>query len=386
MTKICSVLVLQLLIFLFCNVVALSAQQDFSHSDFRFIEIRGHTGSHLYTGDELSEVLGNGYGALQVRYGWQSNNPESWQSSYLYPLYGFGWYSGFIGNPDHLGTPGALYGFISFPLFKHDRHQMVIEPAAGISYDLKPYDESSNVINDAIGSRFNVYFNLNIGAVYRLNREIDLVYGLDITHFSNGRKFRPNSGLNMVGPNVGLRYHFNARQSDIDDSRHPERILEVRPRLDYYRSAEPLNYGEFLVYGAAGVVQNDEDKGTNKQYLTLSSFLEYNYKLNSKSGFALGLNAFYDRSLKAYYPNRRHTFYGVHTGYDLMFWRLALRMQFGTYLHNRAHDFKGYYFFRPSLKFDICERLFMQVGLKTRDGFKADWVEYGIGLKFGSNR
>ncbi|WP_132435418.1 acyloxyacyl hydrolase [Natronoflexus pectinivorans] len=360
---------------------AIKAQHMPSHRDFRFLEIRGHSGNHLYTGESLSEALSNGYGALQVRYGWQSSNPEGWQNMYLYPAYGFGWYSGFIGNPDLLGTPSAVYGFISFPLFHHHRHQMVIDPALGLSYDLKPFDEEKNELNDAIGSRFNVYFNLNIGARYRLNRELDFLYGLDITHFSNGRTFRPNAGLNMWGFNMGLRYHFNTQQNRIDNSSHPTTILDVRPVLEVFKSPEKIRQGSVWIYGAGGLVQNDEDKGTGKQYGTITATAEYQYKLNSKNGLTGGLNFFYDNSLKSRYPDKRHDFYGAHAGYDFMFWQLTLRMQVGSYLHARGHDLKGNFFFRPAIKIDAGERFYFQLGLKTQAGFKADWVEYGVGVR-----
>lgn len=361
--------------------VPLSGQYQNDIRSFRHLEIRGHTGNHLYTGEELKEVLSNGYGSVEVRYGWQSANPEGWQSMYLYPAYGLGWYSGFVGNPEQLGKPGAVYGFISFPLFNHHRHQIMIEPALGLSYDLKPYDAETNAHNDAIGSRFNVYFNFNIGAKYRLNREIDLTYGLDFTHFSNGRSFRPNSGLNMWGPNVGFRYHFNTKQNKVDNSAFPEVILDSRPMLTHFNPATPIRKGEMLVYAAGGIVQNDEDKGTNKQHGTFTSFVEYNYRLNMKSGFAAGVNWFYDGSLTASYDAYSHHFYGVHAGYDFMFWNFSFRVQVGTYLHDEAFDMKGNFFFRPALKYDINKRFFAQLGLKTQAGFKADWVEYGLGVR-----
>ena len=363
-----------------CNL--LNAQKsDNSYRNYRFFEIKGHSGSHLYTGENLKEALKNGYGAIEARYGWQSCNQQNWQGAFGYPAYGFGWYSGFIGNPDLLGTPGALYGFISFPLFKQQRHQMVIEPALGISYDLEPYDKKFNSTNDAIGSRFNVYFNFDIGGNYRLNREMDFIYGIDFTHFSNGRMFKPNAGLNMWGPNIGFRYHFNAKQNKTDNSEFPTQLLQVRPLLPASRNAKAVNISEFSFYGAGGLVQNPEDKGTSKQYYTTTFITEYRYILNEKTAFALGIDYFYDSSLKFYYPEISHWFYGAHVGYDLLFWKMALRIQLGTYLHERGRFYKGNYFLRPALRYDFNRRWFTQIGLKTVDGSKADWVEFGLGLK-----
>lgn len=374
-------LFLATLFYILCSGVVI-AQQKESTRQFKILEIKGHSGSHLYTGKKLKEALENGYGAVEVRYGWQSNNAESWQAAYGYPAYGFGWYSGFIGNPDLLGKPGAFYGFISLPLTKLHRHRLLIEPAVGLSYDLKPYDQETNADNDAIGSRFNVYFNLNLGASYRLNREMDLVYGVDFTHFSNGRMFKPNAGLNMWGFNLGFRYHFNSQQGRVDNSEFPQTLLDVRPHLNNGRRAQTVNKSGMAIYGATGWVQNDENSGTYKQYSTVTTMVEYLYTLNEKNGFAVGINGFYDSSLVAYYPDdSNYWFLGAHGGYDLLFWRMALRLQVGTYLDDKGREYKGNYFFRPALKYQCMDHLFVQLGLKTQNGFKADWIEFGLGIR-----
>ena len=355
-------------------------QEIKEHRQFRFIDIKYHTGSHYYSGEKLNDVLSNGYNAIEVRYGWQSNNREGWQGAWLYPAYGFGWYSGFIGDPNVLGTPGALYGFISFPVVQFKRHRIVIEPAVGLSYDLYPYDSDKNANNDAIGSRTNVYFNLNVGGVYHFNRELDIIYGFDLTHFSNGRMKKPNKGLNMVGPNLGIRYNFNRFQRRIDNSHIPDIILDVRPEVQP-RESEKIKKGHFLFYAAGGIVQDDADIGKNKHSGTLTMTAEYQYVYTEKSAFTGGLDFFYDWSLKNKYPGRSYDFPAVHIGYDLTFWQLMLRMQVGTYLSKKGHDFKGSYFIRPALLFEFAKPVYFQLGLKTENGFIADWVEFGFGVK-----
>ncbi|RLD24484.1 MAG: hypothetical protein DRI70_08205, partial [Bacteroidetes bacterium] len=47
-----------------------------NYGRFRFIEIRGHTGMHLYSGEGLEGKLDDGYGAVEVRFGWQPSSPE----------------------------------------------------------------------------------------------------------------------------------------------------------------------------------------------------------------------------------------------------------------------------------------------------------------------
>ena len=75
---------------------------------FRYMEVKGHSGFHLYAGELLNEAVNDGYGALEFRYGWQPKDPDKWPSRYGYASYGVGYYSGFVGNPKVLGKPNAF--------------------------------------------------------------------------------------------------------------------------------------------------------------------------------------------------------------------------------------------------------------------------------------
>lgn len=356
----------------------LSAQTKEHKERFMFAELRGHSGIHFYTGDALSSALESGYGSLEVRLGWQTDGRSDWMGVYGYPSYGLGWYSGAIGNPKILGNPNALYGFLSFPISINRRHTFISDLAFGLTYDLNPYDPVDNPTNDAIGARGAVYFNWGFGGRYNLNREIDLTYGIDFTHFSNGRSFQPNYGLNMMGLFVGTRYHFNTRQSSVDPSIRPLEILPVRPVYptewaDHSNTAED----NVLLMGAVGTTQNGEDAGTSNRYFNSSVVLEYQHFFNVKHAATVGLDYFYDGSLVAFNDDPHMS--GFHIGYDYRIYIFSIRLQVGGYFN--APERKGGFFFRPAAKFDIYEGLYAQVGLKTLNGGAADWVEFGVGYE-----
>lgn len=348
--------------------------------NFRFMEIRGHSGGHLYTGEQLSSTLENGYSAIEFRYAWKSTR-QNWAPFYNFPAYGVGWYSGFIGNPDILGQPNAIYGFVSFNLSKPKKAQWMIEPAVGLTYDLKPYQQTDNPTNDAIGGVLAVYFNLNMGGTLFLTRELDLTYGLDITHFSNGRSKQPNFGLNMVGLNLGARYHFNNLQRKIDNNVIPVNIVNARPEQKPAKPDSLIKKGNVKLYFAGGTSQNKEDMGTSKRYFNGTMLLEYSRRISLMHGVTGGLDLLYDASLEQYYPDMKDYFIpAAHAGYDFYFWKLAVRMQFGYYLEKI--ETKGDWFLRPALMYHWNDRWFAQVGLKTLDGGTADWIEWGVGMKF----
>ena len=293
--------------------------------------------------------------------------------------YGLGWYSGAIGDPEILGSPNGLYGFVDFPLTYGRRTNQHISSAVGLSYDLNPYTEE-NTANDAIGSPVNVYFNLAYGFQTRLNREMDLLYGLDLTHFSNGRFATPNLGLNMFGLYLGIQYRWNAMQKEIDADPFSHRLLQVRPQDPSPRKATPRNEDYIHVYYAAGSVQTNAQAGTSDRYLTSSIVAEYQYQFNSMHAVAGGLDLFYDASLSEKFEDTPEWWLlGTHIGYDFMFYRFTIRAQVGTYLTDDRG--KGGFFLRPAVKYDVTDNFYGQLGLKTLNGGISDWVEFGVGFR-----
>ncbi len=349
---------------------------------FKVIEIKGHTGSHLYGGESLYKFLEDGYSSGEVRLGWQSDDEEEWSAKYGQPMYGIGLYTGNIGNADVFGNPNAVFGWMTFQTSKpHRRNIFEISPAFGLTYNLEPYNEATNPQNDAIGSRFAVYFNMNAGFAYQLTRELDLTYGMDITHFSNGRTFVPNWGLNMLGLNLGLRYHYNRLQQQVDPGPYPKTIVEARRKRVSKQPNELVDLNNISFYVAAGTVQNyakDGIVGVNR-YMAYSCLMDYEYRYNTMLSFLAGFDFFRDESLRPRYSKSvNQNLLGIHGGAAFHFWRLAILLEAGTYLSDNRG--KGSLFLRPALRFDWTKHLDLQLGLKTRHGTSADWIETGVVL------
>jgi hypothetical protein len=366
-------------------VSSINGQSDLNNR-YRFVQLSGHSGGHLYGGEGLDEETLAGYGALEVRYGWQNSNLESWASQYGYPSYGIGFYSGFIGDPQIFGNPNALFGFINFPISKpFRRNAFNIEPALGLTYNLEPFDSETNPSNDAIGSRVTVYFNVNFGWTYKWTKEMDIVYGIDFTHFSNGRSNTPNWGLNMFGLNLGLRYHYNANELKLNNDPYTNRSLPSRfKRPERKLNTKVEDNQSINVYVAGGTVQtypeNEGDSFNEERYTTFSAVIDYQHKFNNMHSVSAGLDYFYDASLETRFPNDNSQYHmvGIHGGYDFMFYKFTFVGHLGTYLTDSRG--KDPYFTRVALRYDLFDWSYAQVGLKT-DGFAADWIEFGIGFR-----
>jgi hypothetical protein len=62
-----------------------------------------------------------------------------------------------------------------------------------------------------------------------------------------------------------------------------------------------------------------------------------------------------------------------------MFGRMAIRLQLGAYLGDDKGKSSTY--LRPAFRYDITDWFFAQLGLKSRDTSRADWVEFGVGFR-----
>src|SRR5690606_23220510 len=120
-----------------------------------------------------------------------------------------------------------------------------------------------------------------------------------------------------------------------------------------------------------------EDKGTNLRYFNGTGTIEYQRFFHLKHAAVLGLDFFYDGNMLGF--DQEPFEIGYHLGYDYKIWRYTLRLQAGGYI--MAPKGKGVFYMRPALKYDISKRWYAQVGLKTRSGFVADWMEWGIGFR-----
>lgn len=372
---------------IFLMVTLLSIGQEIStgkepkKDKFKYIQIKPHFGSFMKSTQVLNEsgLLENGYGGVTIKFGWQSSNSESWASSYGYPSYGVGIYSGFLSDAEVFGNPNAIYGFIKFPFSDPDRRNIfALEGSLGLTYKLKPYDSDTNPVNEAIGARAAVYFNLDFGFTYKWTRELDLLYGLDFTHFSNGSTYKPNAGLNLYGINFGLRYNYNAAQSRKKEDLYTNNVLAARFKRPNSAPVKKIGGHAVSVLIAGGTAQSEALKGTETLMGVFSGIVDYEYQFDQMHAITGGLDIFYDNRLQERAAADRW-YAGVHAGYDFRFYRFAVKMQFGTYIGDNKG--KGGFFMRPALRYTISKKLFVQLGLKTLNGGAADYIEYGIGFR-----
>jgi len=340
-----------------------------------FLSVNAHAGSNYYPGGALEDELAGGYTGLDFRYGWQSYEEDHWSAVFNYANYGVGYWIGDIGDEAVFGTPMALYGFINFPVYRTKSIEISLGPAFGLGFNLEPYDPVTNSQNDLTGGKYAGYLNFNIGAAIKITESLDLSIGGDFIHMSNGGIKQPNTGFDMYGGHLGLRFHLDRKKLWSEANYHTA--------LPEKREKDKTRKSQINIFQAIGVDQKLEDQGTDIDYTVATTTLEYQFRFNEIHGMTAGLNLFYDSSVKTNekYPKYETTLFpGVHVGYDLHLWRLAIRPQLGYLVTEAGQNLKAGLFARLALSADITNKLYFMMAVKSINGLKADWADFGLGL------
>lgn len=378
-----------------------------NYGKFHYLQVRYHRGSNATS--SRNETVANlfqssAYNGYDIRMGWVTTGEKPWQRVLRYPEYGFG-ISGFFYSvrevENLIGDPSGVYGFIGVPLHKGKgfRFSIDLDLAAGLTYDLNPYDPITNPYNDAVGSRILYYFDFDLDFKHKLSQRLDLIYGLTFIHFSNGRTRTPNLGVNMSGINVGLRYHFNPLgpyvkklNPDIEVPIRPDYVLEMPPKApNYFFGNAWTSFGTAAINPPQDTTLPDSipQNQAGPNYLTHTTGIDYNYRIGRLFAFGLAATFHFDAGWAVRYEGNRASFWqktNLSAGANFLFNfnRLAIMGQAMLYVAQTEElkQLLGSFHFRAGGRVHINRNLFAQFTLKTRNGGIADWVEFGIGYSW----
>lgn len=122
---------------------------------------------------------------------------------------------GFSRATHNIGYPVLAYIFQGGPFHKfNDRLSLGYEWNFGAAIGWKPYSEANKYFSLTVGSQVNAYLNLGLYADWKLDRNLSLFGGLNLSHFSNGNTSFPNPGVNALGVRVGVTYIINPPERD----------------------------------------------------------------------------------------------------------------------------------------------------------------------------
>jgi len=337
-----------------------------------YIEPEFHYG--YFINNSSNNIFPDYYTALDFKIGIQTIGENWWHKKWRYPSYGIGIYKGFYNNPEVLGSPFACYIFFNGNFFKIKKLSFNYEYGTGLAYLNKYHNVSKDKQNDIVSTEIEYFANIKFNFNYKISERVDLIAGLHFSHFSNGALKMPNYGLNVYGYNASLRYYFNSKKQNDKFTRAPKIDIVETPKFKKNR---------FVIFASAGACVETYNT-ESPLYLMWSVSVNYNRRYSSIASYGGGFDAFYDGSIVTHngYENLteiKKIFYTVHLSHVLHINKFDFITDLGTYFNYR--NLKGYLWARIGHRYNITNNFFCQVGLKTQNGAKADFIEFALGVK-----
>jgi hypothetical protein len=299
----------------------------------------------------------------------QTTGAAAWHSWYKYPKVGLALVYYDYHNPI-LGRSYAASVYMSKALVRTTRHDLSFRLGTGLAYFPQHYDLYTNRKNTFIGSPLNATLQLRLEYDVALSQHLGLLMALALNHYSNGATAKPNFGVNLPTLLLGVNYH-QVRLAPAAANPGP---LPADVRHNFVTISTSLGYKQ-------------RTGGDRTHYLVNSLTLAAGRRLNRKSNLLIGLEGFYDRSLRADLRDSARTAANLPdvkkasalVGHELLFGRLALATHLGLYFYN-PYKSNAFYYERVGLKYQFTHLLFGAIDLKVHRTV-ADVIEFKVGVK-----
>lgn len=196
----------------FCSCVAISAEDTIKAGFPKFVSFQVADGvvmptSRIKKGDTRTPNVA----AVTLKYGFSAKG-NRWENDYYgMPYGGIGIYKPFYSMRKEMGHPFSVFLFQGAKL-KTFRSGVSLnyEINLGASFNWNHYDVVNNPTFEALGSSVNAHLGGNLYFSKSLSENLDLRWGVDVLHFSNGAQRTPNYGINSISAILELAYKINA--------------------------------------------------------------------------------------------------------------------------------------------------------------------------------
>jgi len=300
--------------------------------------------------------------AFSLKYGVMANG-DKWEDYYYgMPYKGFGVYKPFFTKCEEIGNPFSVFLFQGATLKEFgDRLSLDYEINLGVSFNWNHYDAVRSPDFLVTGSSINAHLAGDLFLRQKISDHFDLLYGVNVSHFSNGSTRTPNYGINPLSAYVEVAYNINGRRKLAE---------KIAPPDDF----EKRRIHDFSVFVTGRTVSLDTT-GTQlrlrfpKQYFTVAG-ISYNYMFHSLRSllWGPGIDLVYDEGNRVGIVSDSSSdaeYNGV-----VQLAKLSDRFQAGLSIKGEVL-MPGYSIFM-SLGYDIIhannkdERLYQNYGIKIR--------------------
>ena len=296
-----------------------------------------------------------------------------------------------FGNSQELGRPIALYLFQGARIAEFSPQvSLDYEWNFGLSHGWKPHDYDTNPYNIGMSSRMNAYINLGLLIHMRLNRQLGLSIGGDLTHFSNGNTKFPNAGLNMAGAKVGLLYNLNSDSEPIKAS------ISAIPPFPKHVSYDMVFFG---AWRSKGVDFYDKKVLSPNTYPVVGAYFAPMYNFGYRFRAGISVDGIYDGSANVYTEDyivgTEQPFYkppveeqlavGFSARGEYVMPLFSIGVGIGANAFHRGGDFKGTYQ-TFALKIGVTPSSFLHIGYNLKNFKEPNFLMLGFGFRLNNQR
>ncbi|MGB0868668.1 MAG: acyloxyacyl hydrolase [Flavobacteriales bacterium] len=315
-------------------------------------------------GDNLAQKKIDQYSGFTLKFGLQNSGKQDWQQVYKYPYYGLG-LSFYNLKSEEIGNPISTFAYFGMPLWRFKAIEIYGEFQFGFAGNWNEYDSITNPKNISVSTNITAYTGGGIRALLNLNSNLDLGFGFNFKHFSNGGGSLPNKGINFNGSEIVCRYH-----------------IQKRPRFSLQEKQDiNKNQNEFRAFVNFGQYQTI-DNGNNKHENTvigISALYFYQHTIKYRNGLGLDLNNWIEKSGNS---NQNHLSLGVVFQPELTIGNLDLVGGIGVYAKHQAYKNFDQFYQRLGMRYNFNSKISFGFNIRAIDFYLAENIEYQIGYRF----
>lgn len=283
------------------------------------------------------------------------------------------------GSQGILGNALSLSARLGMQLAGIGKTSVLFYPGFGVAYLTQNFQTTGNPLT---GSHVNYNISLGLKVITPITPKLSLVYGVDVSHFSNGALSLPNQGLNICNASVGIDQSIGGQGFS----------SAPRPFKNYNKSS--FDFGISL--GRRGLVQSgaglngdlaDYQKQAASHLYNSVLSLSYNYRLNAVVGLKVITDATYSYT-KFDYNNfyatsqERATSFdqtriGAGLGADIWLGRVAIEGSYGHYIHFNSYYPNEHWYWSSGAKLYLNKWLAAE-GKIYLHGTEAELSTYGL--------
>ncbi|MDO5759913.1 MAG: acyloxyacyl hydrolase [Bacteroidota bacterium] len=314
----------------------------------------------------------------------QVDYSKPWHYWYKDFRYGLGAYHGVFNYSDRLNNPYAVYVFAGFSPYKYKKFTLKNELALGLSGVWEHYSKT-NRQNIAISLPIEAYVHWQMEADWQVNNSWQAGLGLSFVHFSNGALVKPNKGINIISPTINFAYSpkpIERYNFEFKEKFNKHYYIDVNNWLGVHA----VNFDYSKENGTRDTVQNS--------YWVYGQQWKFMMDVNPKYELGFGFEYLYNHA--AWKSDTTH--YKTHSYEEL---DNSDKFNVGIFLsfHYNVNNFSvliepgyalrqkyGYapkFYQRLGLRHYAYKGWFSQIALRAYNYHVADFIEWGIGYRFG---